>query len=708
MPLTADGGGHPRRLPFAQEVGSATRAAGNVLDDIEKTGETAVGFYTFGNKDELQPLSSDSASLTPAEARQRLGQFFSADPGLYKHQHTYIAYSIFQLVKQQLHLGDSFTPDKDIPEDASLLNVFVFTDGGEDVDHGFDNSPYEAWLKRHEKRLQVLWRTWKFYPATQREQDERDGLFSHNPADSVRYTVHFGHPTDAYSFSVLEPPADRNAQLGVADLIRLIPSLPGDPAPTGETVCSSNTLAATQSPTVTSTPESTLKVQAEVAWPKGAAATTEWMVAAPGREVSDLPSREHAVAVKTVSRRVLYLNINRPTTAVLDTTATPGRYPVRLMRDSFCDELKRVYPASTFVFPLTDSNQLPSLGEIIVERVPIYRLAISSQDAARPNDPLAKVAADGWHRYNSATRTLRVTADAGVQGVVDVTVLVRRGGKTDPSATGFVSLSDGRTAGGSITVPIGQTFRVNVPATEQSALKSAIGRGFTSPSGDYELVVRILPRLAGLTSDRHKTQIVCQNCDPARFRVLDDAAMLTLPTHIDPLPVSYLTIFLWTAAILLFLWILYHWLTRPRFPEGLVVGRLVGQAADLRRAHEGGLRGTLAVYLRKPLYLDLRDEGRTIAAHEPYVDSSSKVRRNMIGLRPGSDRVHVWCVTKADDARVEILGNPLQPAGEGEPSPENKKLLQVLHSELKPPAAVKITGENGQELAKYPVIYTKR
>ena len=694
MPLNHNPDGTPRTVPFAEEVSAAARAAQNVLDDVEKSGETSVGFYTFGNRDALTPFSPDALDLSPSESRKRLTEFFSTDGKKYSQKRTYIAYSIFNLVKQQLGLGDSFTTSSDVPADAPLLNVFVFTDGGEDVDLGFDNSPYEKWMTRQQGRLQVLWRAWKFFPRTVKERDDRDHDFGRSPNDSVVYSVQFGEPSEAYSFSVLEPPANRTVPLGISRLIRLMPAIGGDALDgalaAGATACTAEPLQTRPSPT--------LMVQAQIDWPARSAATSEWTIRAPAREVSSAPVRE-------IVRKVIPLMIEVPANAVLDTSATPGRYPARLIRASLCDELRRVYPSSTFVFPASDDNRLPPLGYISVESVPLYKFTIASQDATRPNDALTKITFDGWQQVHAATRRLRVTSDGGVHALVDLTVLVRKGGKTSPAAANFVSLSAGGKSGGNITVQPGEVFTLRVPAKPQTWLDSVLGRGYREEPGDYDVILRVRPRVISASSARHKTQVLCEYCDPARFLRGDDYASVTMPVHIDAMPVTIVAKVIATILSLIVLWILIRWITRPRFPHGLVIGKLQGQAPDLRAAHEAGLRGKLAVYKRRPLFVDLRENGRTIARQMPYVDDEAKISRDLLGMRPGSDRIHVWCVTKrgGDDERMELRGRRLDPIGQTDVPPEHKKLLQILHNELKQPNDLTIVGNGGEDVRTYTI-----
>lgn len=665
---------HPYAAGFGNEVQSAARAAATILDEVERFGDTSVDFYTFGNKDGLEPRTPDALNLAPAEAKTRLPMFFATDPNFYSHRRTYIAHSIYHLVKQQLGLGADYGPEDNLPEDAPLLNVFVFTDGGEDPDPGFDNSPYLDWLERHKDRLQVRWQTWKFF-AQGAELADRERRFSPSPADFVAYSVRFGVPTNAYSFSTAEPPANRTVNLELPHVVRLIPAIPGDPltdVDDASPCVSESQLAATN--------ETTVGVQAQIDWPAATAATADWPFRLPGREVLDVTLPQHATPIRTLSRRILQLNMGAAP-AVLDVSARPGRYPVRLIRDSLCEELKRAYPSSRFVFPASDAtNALPPLGFVTVENVPIHTFAIAAEDGAKPNDALVPVTSDRWHHYATSQRKLRITGPPGVDALIDATVLVRHDGKTEPEYTDFVSLVSRGTRAGALTVRPGDHFEVQVPATPQKWLTSVIEQGFRRPPGDYELVLRVRPRLAQ-GPGRYKVRIACENCDPARFSFHDDYALLRIPVEVRPRPLSWIIIAILTLVALAVLWVLIRWVTRPQFPKGFTIG-ILQDHQDLRAAHSHGLKGKLAVYKRQPLYIELLGDGQTAAMIDPLVDHNAAGSRNMLGLRPSSRSAHVWCVVKNGDVKIELQGNAYEPIGSTTPSADEDRAHQLLYSDV--------------------------
>src|SRR5207248_10458424 len=110
-----------------------------------------------------------------------------------------------------------------------------------------------------------------------------------------------------------------------------------------------------------------------------------------------------------------------------------------------------------------------------------YSFVLTVQEATRPNDPLAPLVADRFHRYSRSTRTYHLSAPAGVQGEVEATVLVRRDGKTLQSSSDVVRLESSKVNGGDISVPFGAPFTLAVPAEPQKWYWSVIGLGFARP-----------------------------------------------------------------------------------------------------------------------------------------------------------------------------------------------------------------------------------
>lgn len=688
-------GGAPRRDTFAREAAAAQETAARICAEVEKYGDTDVSFYVFGNRDNLRPLSGDTLDMDPGRARARLGELFDTRPATFDQDYTYIAYSIFQLVKRELGLPQSFGPKDDIPEDAKLLNVFVFTDGDEDFDSHFDNSPYSEWLRRNERRLQIRWQIWRLFPRTDAERAARDAQFAPPAADRVEYSVHFGVPSVAYSFSTQEPPADRTVDLEVPRLVRLVPSLTGGEAlaaTAGGAACTAATLGPVQA-----APATRLLVQSGIEWPSHAAATPEWAISAPAREVVEtispmgLPQRQFA-------RGVLRLLIERPTRAVIEPIGAAGSYAVRLNQKELCDELQRAYPNSTFVFPSTGRDAIPPLGYVQVDNMPTFTFVLATREAVRPNDSLPALVADRFRRYRQASRTFRVTAPKQLQGAIEATVLVRRGGATLQSPQ-IVSLTGARRSGGSISVPFGDWFTLALPAEPQSAWKRILHLGFDEQPGDYELTLRIRPRIASAPPPPWKIRFQCENCDPARVRTDGQELAISMPFRIGAIPMSWLEILGIALLIIFIAWALVQWWTRPQFERGFVIGTIEGGYADLRDAHGSGLRGKLALFWRRPVYVELMPGGKTVVYRDPFIDrtppppgNTAAVRRerNIVGVRPDDDRILMWCVAATHGATLEVKGRRLDRT-DAVPSMGDKRLVQLRYKDT--PANLEVRGE---------------
>lgn len=687
-------------LTFESEVTGARTTAAGICDQVDRYGDTAISFWRFGERNGLAPQAVD---MTPAQAKAQLGDFFTTDRARYDQKWTYIAYSIFELVKRELKLPPNFSPRDKIPEDAKLLNVYVFTDGGENPDpqDGFDNSPYLAWLKQHGDRLQVRWQDWKFYPQSEQELVVRTGLFARPPANHVDYTVHFGIPTIGHVHNPQQPPADPKVDLDVPETIRLVPTVMGDPAVAQAQLADPRSVCSSEMKELASVRADELHVQSVVEWPGLSAGTPEWPVMAPGRPVVD----------QALSREILRLRIGSPRSAQLLPAVSEGVYPFRFDPKSLCQELSRLYPSSTFVFPF-EQGKISRLGDIHVDAKPFYQFALTVQEATKPNDPLIPLVSDRFHRYNRATRTFRLTAPAGVTGDVEATVLVRHAGKTE-EVPGIVSLATGNKQGGSITIPLGQPFTLSVPAQEQHHLRSLFLGGFSAEPGDYELTLRVLPRIAQAPDPDYGVRFACENCDPSRMRVTGHELALTIPFFIRKRPISWIWIVLAILAVITFLWVLIRWFTRKEFPEGLVVGKVEGHA-DLKTAHAHGLTGIVSRYKRRPIYVELLSGGKTVVYREPFItrvtdrkeERQAKQERNLLGIRPAEGRMHVWCVTARDGSRILLNGRALEPTGEATLPPGDPRLSQLLYQNVRD-SETRVVVTDGKTETQYPVQYLR-
>ncbi len=704
MYSTFNGDRTPRRQTFEAETAAARATAERICQEVEQYGDTAVSLWVFGDRNRLHPLGNDTISMTVPAARARLPELFTTDHNAYDQNWTYIAHSIFELVKRELDLPPSFSPKDNIPADAKLVNVFVFTDGDEDFDPAehFDNSPYDEWLRNNERTLQIRWQKWKLFPRNDAELKARTDQYAPPAADRVVYSVHFGVPATAFSFSALEPPATRTVDLEVPRLIRIIPALSGDSLQ-GGAVAALPQCAATSFGAVQGSAGGRMLVQSGIEWPRGTAATTEWAIEAPPRPLATGVNPATGLPQAQLGRGVLRLLIGGATRGVIDPTAPEGAYPVRLNREELCDELRRSYPNSSFVFAADEKQQIPPVGYIRVDRIPTYTLLLTVQEATRPNGELDALIADRFLRYRRPTRTYRLTAPPGVQGEVEATVLARQQGKPLASSADIVRLQSIKSSGGDITVPFGEQFTLAVPAEPQK-LWAVFGLGFRRPKGDYELTLRLRPTIAKAPDPQYRTRIVCENCDPARIHADAQEAILTIPFRILPPPVSWLVILLIAALVISVIRVVWRWHSRREFPRGMVVGKIENYA-DLRSAHGGGLRGKYRLYKRKPAYLALIDNGnaKTIFFDEPYLDGggAGEKAKNLIGIRPDSDRMLLWCVSTKSSNTLELFGRTLEKTGSAEPPVGDKRVVQIRYADIERAQPVMALVVNEAE-KKYP------
>ena len=557
--------GTPRQWTFSEEIQNSRNRAEAILTELQGYNDTAVSFWIFGRQDGLAPFDVQAVDLSPTEALERLDEFFAPDPGRYRQDRTYIAYSIFELVRQLLDLGEDFGPEDDIPADASLFYLFVFTDGGENHEPGWNNQPYVDWLLRQQRRLQLQYDTWTLY-ATGEDRDAQIERFTPEPADHITYTLNFGVPTAAYSLNPNDPPSDRTVSLEVPRVIRAIPSVGGG-GPTleqiqllGLYVCETEE----QDPPAP-TDRTELLVQAAVDWGTFASgATSEWQINAPERLVDEIPVQGSAVPRRELQRDILRLRVEGAARAVIPTFQLPdGEYPIRYIADSLCQELRRTYPNSTFVFPAEPSGSLSRTGNFVVSQRPNYELTLTTPDSTTPEASLNPLVADRWHQYSSSERTLRLITPEGVEATVDFSVRAYDGDRPLDDASDLVTLrADGESAG-LVTVASGEDIVVRTPADEQTWFRSAFGNGFGRDPGEYTISVCARARIVSAPDPSYTVTYACPDCDGGQGEVElgEDGPVgicATMNVDVERKPLSWWWIAFLSILTLIILWIAYR------------------------------------------------------------------------------------------------------------------------------------------------------
>jgi hypothetical protein len=681
--------GSQRNFSLAEESQNAIAQANTILEQLEQYPDVRVSFFVFGEKSGLAPFDEHALELPPRAAIGRLERFFSADPTDYRQERTYIAYSIFEMVRASLGLGADFGTDDDIPESASLFYIFVFTDGGEYHDKGWDNRPYEAWLARQARRAQVRWQVWTLY-ATGEQREQRDSAFAPEAPDRVTYVVNFGEATNAFSLDPLRAPADRTVSVEVPRLIRLIPEVvAGTALPSDALICEGESELP---PRATSAGE--LLVQAQVDWGRTdlSLATADWRISAPERRVIDRSLPTTAVPRLELERAVLRLGLGNDTRIVIPTFELPaGSYPIRYHQASLCQELARVYGNSRFVFPADPSNTLPAIARVIVEHVPDYVLALSSSDGVSPDSPMTALTASRWHQYTRATRRFRMLAPEGVRGYVDFQLTVM--GPSMSSARSF-SAFVGEQSDSTMRVALGEEVELAAPSAPSDWLRSALGLDAMPEPGSYTVRVCGRPHIDSAPHQSYRLRLSCPDC--AETHGEEHELCVDSSIEVVEPPLSWWWIGFLGLLGLVIARVALRWHTRPRFPPGLTIGNLAS-ARDLRTAHGRGLTGVWSLYSRKPGYVALGSNGRCSFMRAPNIprDPNKANALTVIGLRPspsGARSFQLWCVAVSDsqeDAEtgrlrsyLSIDGVELQPQREV-PRPGSKAVAQFSYAELR-------------------------
>jgi len=657
------------------------RVATGMLNCIRDDGNVVLSFYRFGEKDRHQAILQ---GVSPGEALKRLPDLFTEDCEQYQDRWTFIAYSTFEIFKELLGRPTLQLSDP-LPDEAGLFAFYVFTDGDEDP-HGLDNRPYDRWMKAQKSQNRVVLWQWDV---------TREVNAPCPPGNRVLYMVQVGpaippdsarvDPEQARPSEPLKVQVGRRIVLYARDVVS--PEDQDDPR-----ICRGD--ASTGDPTPV--PDSLLHVQAVTEWGIDGAsgATPEWMIHAPPRGL---------LATGDIDRSTLELEIqgvrNGETEVVIPSVQIPdGKYPIRLDRQQLCNELKRVYPFSDFLLPeeptdlpeeATDApgdkpGPLPRLGNILVERHPTHVFSLETQNGVPADLALPDLVSDRFHRYRTVSRTFRITPPDQVRAGSDWSVQVYRKGEPLADASDFVALSgEAGVRGTSISIPAGSDVSLTVPATVQHPLWSLVGRGFHQDVGPYELRLCVQPRLP--TGDPHAIRVDCRDCGTESLSQEGEAWCVPIPVQVKARPLSWLALAGLLLALLAALRVAWRWKTRPRFPPGLRIGHPIG-GEDLRSAHEKGLTGILALYFRKPLYLDLQSDGSTASWRKLPASQGKPVSMNLLGIRPsphGGQAIWCWCAALECDedgtaaAEVTVDGAPLAPLAREPGAEETKDLVPI-------------------------------
>lgn len=650
------------------------RVATGMLNCIRDDGNVVLSFYRFGEKGRHQAILQ---AVAPGVALERLPELFTEDCAQYHDRLTFIAYSTFEIFKELLKRPTLQLPDP-LPDEAGLFSFYVFTDGTEETG-GFDNRPYQRWMEAQRRQNRVVLWLWDV---------TREGNAPCPPGNRVLYMVQVGpgippdsarvDPEQARPSEPLKVQVGRRIVLYARDVVT--PEDQADPR-----LCRGD--PSTGNPTPVQ--DSVLHVQAVTEWGIDGAsgATPEWLIHAPPRGL---------LADGALDRSTLELEIQGDaaggTEVVIPSVQVPdGKYPIRLDRQQLCNELRRVYPFSDFLLPeeptetpTEEPGPLPRLGNILVERHPTHVFSLETQNGVPPDLALPELVSDRFHRYRTVSRTFRITPPDQVPAGSDWSVQVYRKGEPLTDASDFVALSgEAGVRGTSISARAGSDVSLAIPATAQHPLWSLVGRGFHRDTGPYEARLCVQPRLPA--GDTHAVRVDCRDCGPGSLTREGDAWCVSLPVQVQARPLSWLALAALSLALLVAIRIAWRWKTRPRFPPGLRIGHPIG-GEDLRSAHEKGLTGILALYFRRPLYLDLQSDGSTASWRKFPASRGTPVSMNLLGIRPsphGGQAIWCWCAALECDedgtpaAEVTVDGAPLAPLAREPSVNETRDLVPI-------------------------------
>jgi len=632
------------------------RVAARMLGCIRDDGNVVLSFYRFGDRDRYQAILQ---RVSPKEALERLPELFTEQCDQYQDQRTFIAHSTFQIFRELLNRPEHQLSDP-LPDEAGLFSFYVFTDGAEDTGN-FDNEPYEKWMETQRRQNRVVLWLWDV---------TRQVNAPCPPGNRVLYLVQIGSaiPPDAARVDLEAPLASEPLKAQVSRRIVLyardvmFAEDQEDPR-----LCRGEPSGGEPTPV----PETTLHVQAITEWglPGASGATPEWTVRAPARGLTTKGEIDRSsLELEILGDRDGETRIVVPSVAIQE-----GSAPIRLDRQQLCNELKRAYPFSDFLLAEevpgeTGPGPLPRLGNVLVERHPTYTFSLETQNGVPADRVLPALVSDRFHRYRTVSRTFRLVPPENVDAVTDWSVRVYRDGAPLANASDFVALSgEVGTRGTSISLPTSRNVEFSLPAEDRHPLWSLLGRGFHPPPGAYEVRLCVHPRLAD--GDLHAVRVTCPGCNPANPSQDGDTWCVPLPVEVKGRPLSWLALAGLALAILLALRILWRWKTRPRFPKGLRIGSPVG-GEDLRTAHEKGITGILALYFRRPLYLELQGDGSTASWRQSPSMQGKRVAMNLLGVRPsphGGHAIWCWCAglerdeTGTQAAEIALDGTTLVP-----------------------------------------------
>lgn len=653
---------------FKKQMADVRAKARGLLREMDARRKPVdVAFWRFGERGNLAKIAD---AMTPAQAVERVDELFADDCDTYDQDWTYMAHSMFELVRAHVP-GGRLTTDDSIPPETGLFYIYVFTDGEESVprtDKAF-NQPYVDWLKKVTDGLQLLWYKWFV-------NDE--GVEPPPELPERVFQVILGNVTDAASINPETMSGDGRLSLDLPRTIRLAPALFSsgselrcEPAPSagGEAVGNRR-----------------LAVQGHVEWrvPSSTGYTGEWAIA-----VSSEPFDGTAV---------LRATIEGPTEVVVPSVNIPdGTIPVRLDKESLCRELNRMAPDVTWLLPREGDDapglQIKRLGNIIVSRVPTLTFPVTTQEGVPADADLQALEADRFGIHAPVGRTFRVGSPTEKVVPVDLSIQVRGAdGSAVPDAEDIVRLvvagGDESPSGASLSVGTGMDVRLRLPAEDHGRLGGLLYLGFRPEPGDYSLSLCVTPKVPSDPDHTVRIHVACPGCASGAVQREDDGGpqCIRIPVTIKARPFTWLEIAIALILLAIATYLFLRWVTRPRFPAGLRIGNPKG-GEDMRSIHEGGAKGMMAVYHRKPLYVSLHPNGTTVYWLDPFGGPAGSGRSgggrtavNMVGVRPGSlgrPSMMVWCrsASVADgETTISVDGRSLLPT-DSVPKPTDARFV---------------------------------
>ena len=649
--LLVDQSGSMKKATLAAEIEKARLRADAILCELGSGAGTGVSFWTFGERDRQAEIASD---LSPAAARARLGEILSPDPTRYSQNRTYIAYSIFQIVKSELGLPADFDTDDDIPGDRTRFTLLVYTDGDESPEPGFDNDKYVRWLARQVGKLQVDWRVWTLYGNNAAFGPEQG---------QVTYDVLFGAPTDAYNYNPAgATPAGDGVSVAVPPEIRLVPRLLRGRPTQAETVTNGYSVCPAQPPPLTTpaaSPAAEIRAQARVAWPGDGAiaggATGGWTLHAPARDMGSPDCGAAGISQSTLA----VTPPDDPRVVIPDLRVADGEYPLGYDVNSLCAALTSNYPNSSFVF----SGSAGHIGTFHVQTRKEYVVHLQGADGSAPTAAMAPIEEDIFGRFAPSTRLLVATIPEGSSDSIDFNTTLTHDGNAVVGSAGLLGLRTERARGGSITTKSAETVTVSAPTDAPDWLDALPGIGMSPAAGAYEALVCVKPGVVSTTDAA--VSIVCDGeCDASRIVRTRDSLCVRIPVEVRHRMLNVWSFIAWATALFLIGGFAWRVWTRSFFPKGLTIGNL----EKYRDLQTGYKKSFWTTFLRRPAFIDLYPLERTqLTTLDPrHGKKKAGGMRTVIAVRPsptGSSRMLLWCAALPDPdverAEVSVDGLPL-------------------------------------------------